>query len=66
MAAQKQELATLRQELSDIRTQLYDRYRERRRPYGCPPGIGQQAARKVQERKQQLEAEVRDRKTAAC
>jgi hypothetical protein len=59
LAAQRQELATQRQELADIRTQLYDRYRERRdRLAGLQESVNR-AARKVQERKQQLEAELR-------
>jgi chromosome segregation ATPase len=63
VAAQKQELAALRQELADIRTQLYDRYRERRdRMAGLQESVNL-AARKVQERKQQLEAEVREWET---
>jgi chromosome segregation ATPase len=60
VAAQKQELAALRQELSDIRTQLYDRYRERRDRLAALQESVNRAARKVQERKQQLEAEVRE------
>jgi chromosome segregation ATPase len=60
VAAQKQELATMRQELADIRTQLYERYRERRdRLAGLQESITR-AARKAQERKQTLDAEVRD------
>jgi chromosome segregation ATPase len=57
--SQKQELATQRQELSDIRTQLYDRYRERRDRLACMQEAVNKAARKVQERKQQFDAEVR-------
>jgi len=60
VAAQKQELAVLRQELADIRTQLYDRYRERRDRMAALQESVNKAARKVQERKQQLEAEIRE------
>jgi chromosome segregation ATPase len=59
LAVQRQELAAQRQELADIRTQLYDRYRERRdRLSGLQESVNK-AAKKVQERKQQLDAEVR-------
>ncbi|HYV38689.1 MAG TPA: hypothetical protein VE988_23595 [Gemmataceae bacterium] len=60
VAAQKHELATMRQELADIRTQLYDRYKERRDRMAALQESVNKAARKVQERKQQLEAELRD------
>jgi chromosome segregation ATPase len=54
---QQQELAAMRQQLAEIRQQLYDRYRERRdRLAGLQEAIGV-AARKVQERKQQLDLE---------
>src|SRR5207302_6684762 len=60
VATQRQDLAKQRQELADIRTQLYERYRERRdRLAGLHESVNR-AARKVQERKQQLDAEVRD------
>jgi chromosome segregation ATPase len=60
LAAQRQELALQRQELADIRTQLYDRYRERRdRLAGLQESVNK-AARKVQERKQLLDVDVRD------
>jgi chromosome segregation ATPase len=58
-ATQKQELAAQRQELAEIRTQLYERYRERRDRLSCMQESVNKAARKVQERKQQLESEVR-------
>jgi chromosome segregation ATPase len=55
---QQQELAGARQELADLRQHLYDRYRERRdRLAGLQEAVGR-AARKVQERKQELDAEV--------
>jgi chromosome segregation ATPase len=60
LAKQREQLTAQRQELADIRTQLYDRYRERRdRLAGLQESVNK-AARKVQERKQALEAEVRE------
>jgi len=56
---QKQEINSLRQELADIRGQLYERYRERRdRLSGLQEAVNH-AARKVQEQKRQLEADLR-------
>jgi chromosome segregation ATPase len=58
VAKQKQELAAGRQELADIRRQLYERYQERRdRLAGLQEAVTK-AARKVQENKRQLEAEI--------
>ena len=55
---QRQEQDTVRQELATIRQQLYDRYRERRdRLAGLQEAVNK-AARKVQERKQDLDAQV--------
>jgi chromosome segregation ATPase len=55
---QQEELAGIRQELAEVRRQLYDRYRERRdRLAGLQEAVTR-AARKVQERKRQLEAET--------
>lgn len=57
---QKQELTVARQELADIRRQLYDRYQERRdRLAGLQEAVNN-AARKVQERKRQVEAEAKE------
>ena len=58
LARQQQELAGLRQELADIRRQLYDRYRQRRdRLAGLQEAVDR-AARKVQERKRQIDTEL--------
>ncbi len=55
---QQEEVATLRQDMAQLRTQLYDTYRERRdRLAGVQEAVNR-AARKVQERKQALDAEV--------
>jgi len=56
---QQEEIAATRRELADVRQQLYDRYRLRRdRLAGLHEAI-RRAARKVQERKGQVEAEGR-------
>src|SRR5207302_3185941 len=54
---QRQELATMRQELADIRRQLYERYQERRDRLAGLQAAVDRAARKVQERKRQLDTE---------
>ena len=60
LSRQKQELATARQEVVDIRTQLYERYRERRdRLAGLQEAV-ERAARKVQENKRRLEADLQE------
>jgi chromosome segregation ATPase len=57
----RDELDRQQQELADLRQQLYDRYRERRdRLAGLHEAVNR-AARKVQERKQQLDAETQQR-----
>jgi chromosome segregation ATPase len=57
-ASKEDELATSRRELADLRQQLYDRYRERRdRLSGIQEAV-RKAARKVQERKRLVDAEV--------
>jgi hypothetical protein len=61
LEAREQELARVRQELTDIRQQLYDRYRERRDRLAALQEAVNHAARKVQERKRQLDAEVQER-----
>lgn len=54
---QKQEQVALRQEMADLRRQLYERYQERRdRLAGLQEAVNK-AARKVQERKHELEDE---------
>ena len=59
VAAEPEETATARRELAEIREQLYDRYRRRRdRLAGLHEAI-RRAARKVQERKGEVEAEAR-------
>jgi chromosome segregation ATPase len=58
LAQQHEELITVKREMAELRRQLYDRYRERRdRLAGVQEAI-RKAARKVQERKKQLDAEV--------
>ncbi|MFL5241032.1 MAG: hypothetical protein ACJ8FY_02905 [Gemmataceae bacterium] len=58
VTAQQEESAATRRELADLRQQLYDRYRERRdRLAGLQEAV-RKAARKVQERKRELDAEV--------
>src|SRR5262249_7977916 len=52
------EIEAVRQELGSLRQQLYDRYRERRdRLAGLQEAV-RRAARRVQERKRRLEADV--------
>jgi len=56
---QVEDIAATRRELAEVRQQLYDRYRQRRdRLAGLHQAI-RRAARKVQERKGQVEAEAR-------
>ena len=68
---QRQDLAGMRQELADIRRQLYERYQERRdRLSGLQEAVDR-AARKVQERKRQIDSEEahwaqRRQEQAAC
>jgi chromosome segregation ATPase len=55
---QQEEVSAARRELAEVRQQLYDRYRQRRdRLAGLHQAI-RRAARKVQERKGQVEAEA--------
>lgn len=55
---QQQELAATRQEMLQLRQQLYDRYRERRdRLAGLQEAVDR-AARKVQERKREIDADA--------
>jgi peptidoglycan hydrolase CwlO-like protein len=55
---ERQLLATQRQELAEIRKQLYDRYQERRdRLAGLQEAVDK-AAKKVQDRKQQIDADA--------
>jgi chromosome segregation ATPase len=56
---QQNEIEAARRDIADVRRQLYDRYRQRRdRLAGLHEAI-RRAARKVQERKGQVEAEAR-------
>ncbi|MFO0970230.1 MAG: hypothetical protein U0793_32165 [Gemmataceae bacterium] len=57
---QQQELSVIRQELADLRNQLYQRYQERRdRLSGLQEAVDR-AGRKVQEQKRTLEAEKQE------
>jgi predicted nucleic acid-binding Zn-ribbon protein len=58
LAKQHEELITVKRELAELRRQLYDRYRERRDRLAGVHEAVRRAARKVQDRKKQLDAEV--------
>jgi chromosome segregation ATPase len=58
LARQHEELITVKREMAELRRQLYDRYRERRDRLAGVQDAVRKAARKVQERKRQLDAEV--------
>jgi hypothetical protein len=59
VARQREEVEAARRELADVRRQLYDRYRQRRDRLAALHEAIRRAARKVQDRKAQADAEAR-------
>lgn len=60
--SQREELSRMRQELANIRRELYERYQERRDRLAGLQAAVDHAARKVQERKRQLDTEEADQR----
>jgi DNA repair exonuclease SbcCD ATPase subunit len=59
LSRQQNEVEAARRELAEVRRQLYDRYRQRRDRLAALHEAIRRAARKVQERKSQADAEAR-------